>query len=308
MRYFGHDLVAFRSDTGELAVLDAHCRHLGAHLGYDGRVVGRCVVCPYHGWSWDVDGANVDIPYQDQPSRARLGRWATIERHGVMFLWHDPAGGPPREGWELPDLFADFPDFVAVEDDYHRCYPNAIVDKPNEPIHPQLIRENAADAMHFRHTHHAPADPELQWFDTTGARWRSRAGFTSVRTKEVALRLHLINPGVGLSYGLFEGTGTNYRLILSATPIDGDRSDLRVSYFLNRDPRSPATMTAEQHAFAAHTIDLFEQDARIWRHQVFVQKPVFARQDVEGYSALRRWSAQFYEAPAGPTPMRTIDD
>ncbi|MGD9794801.1 MAG: Rieske 2Fe-2S domain-containing protein, partial [Acidimicrobiia bacterium] len=32
MRYFGHDLVAFRSTTGELSVLDAHCRHLGAHL------------------------------------------------------------------------------------------------------------------------------------------------------------------------------------------------------------------------------------------------------------------------------------
>ena len=48
------------------------------------------------------------------------------------------------------------------------------------------------------------------------------------------------------------------------------------------------------------------QDARIWRRQVFVQKPVFARQDVAGYTALRTWSEQFYEAPEGPSPTRSV--
>src|SRR3546814_20378279 len=45
-RYFGQGLVAFRSAGGVLSVLDAHCRHLGAHLGYGGTVGKECDFCP----------------------------------------------------------------------------------------------------------------------------------------------------------------------------------------------------------------------------------------------------------------------
>ena len=31
LHYFGKDLVAYRDEDGALHVLDAHCRHLGAH-------------------------------------------------------------------------------------------------------------------------------------------------------------------------------------------------------------------------------------------------------------------------------------
>ena len=308
LRYFGRDLVAFRTDSGVLAILDAHCRHLGAHLGYESRVTDDCIVCPYHGWEWRTDGANARIPYQEEPSRARLGRWSTTERHGLIFLWHDPAGGGPRDGWELPDLFTDFPALLGNEADYHPCYPDAVVDKPAEPVHPQLIQENAADTMHFRFTHGAPEHPTLEHFEAKGTRWQSNMGFISPRSGEIALRLHNLNPGVGLSYAIFDGAGDHYRLILSATPVDDETSDLRVSYFLPRDPASPDAMTPTQRAFAAHTIELYEQDARIWRHQVFVQKPVFARQDVAAYSALRHWCAQFYELPAGPSPTPMVPD
>ena len=43
LRYFGEDLVAYRDTDGELHVLSAHCRHLGAHIGHGGKVVGDCV-------------------------------------------------------------------------------------------------------------------------------------------------------------------------------------------------------------------------------------------------------------------------
>jgi nitrite reductase/ring-hydroxylating ferredoxin subunit len=302
LTYFGHELVAFRDRDGVLAVLDAHCRHLGAHLGYESTLVDGCVQCPYHGWRWAPDGANASIPYQEQPSRSRLRSWPVVERHGLVFLWHDPNGGPPRPGWDLPDLFTAFADVPGAEADYHPCFPNAIVDKPDEPIHPQLIQENAPDSMHFRFTHGAPEDPELLGFEVAGPVWRSSIGFRSPKTHEIALTLHNVNPGVGLSYAVFDGHRSHYRLILSATPIDDERSHLRVSYFLPRLAEAPTAMTEEQQAFARHTVELFEQDARIWRHQIFVQKPVFARQDVGGYTAMRKWSEQFYEVPAGPTP------
>jgi 3-ketosteroid 9alpha-monooxygenase subunit A len=35
-RYFDRDLVIWRTGEGEARVFDAHCPHLGAHLGYGG--------------------------------------------------------------------------------------------------------------------------------------------------------------------------------------------------------------------------------------------------------------------------------
>lgn len=306
MTYFGQELVAFRSETGELSILDAYCRHLGAHLGHGSHVRGDCVVCPYHGWEWNLEGANTRIPYQEIASRARIRRHDVVERHGIIFMWHSPDAGPARPDFELPDLFTGFREIPAEESAFHPCFPEAIVDKPDEPIHPQLIQENAADCMHFQFTHSTPKAPEMLWFETEGSVWRSKMGFTSPKTDQIALRLYNVNPGVGLSFAVFDGDRSQYRLILSATPVDEERSDLRVSYFLPREPDSPDTMTAAQRAFAEQTVELFEQDARIWRHQVFVQKPVFARQDVAAYSALRKWSEQFYEVPEGRSPTRSV--
>ena len=53
LTYFGEDLAAYRDESGELHVLEAHCKHLGAHIGHGGKVIGDCVECPFHGWRWD---------------------------------------------------------------------------------------------------------------------------------------------------------------------------------------------------------------------------------------------------------------
>ncbi|MNJ00691.1 hypothetical protein D3C73_1600990 [compost metagenome] len=60
---------------------------------------------------------------------------------------------------------------------------------------------------------------------------------------------------------------------------------------------------------ARHTRVLFEEDAVIWRHQKFVQRPIYARQDVAGYTALRTWCEQFYEATGNAQgPLKVMED
>src|SRR5262245_30397134 len=60
----GRELVAFRGEDGAARVFDAHCRHLGAHLGYGGKVEGNAIRCPFHGWLWNgSDGRCLEIPY-----------------------------------------------------------------------------------------------------------------------------------------------------------------------------------------------------------------------------------------------------
>src|SRR5690606_27736715 len=58
------ELVVFRGVDGVAHVVDAHCPHMGAHLG-GGAVVGDTLACPYHGWRFGGDGRCVDIPYSE---------------------------------------------------------------------------------------------------------------------------------------------------------------------------------------------------------------------------------------------------
>ena len=64
---FSKDLVLYRTASGEPRLVDAHCPHLGAHLGVGGKVEGECLRCPFHGWSFGADGQCVEIPYSDSP-------------------------------------------------------------------------------------------------------------------------------------------------------------------------------------------------------------------------------------------------
>lgn len=99
LKYFGEDLAAYRDESGQLHVLEAHCKHLGAHIGHGGKVVGDCIECPFHGWRWGPEGNNTYIPYQpDQPNRGlRLRSYPVQEQYGCIFMWYQP-DGEPRSG------------------------------------------------------------------------------------------------------------------------------------------------------------------------------------------------------------------
>ena len=113
LQYFGEDLVAYRDESGELHVLEAHCKHLGAHIGHGGKVVGDCVQCPFHGWRWGPDGTNRYIPYQpDRPNRAlRLRVFPVREQYDCVFIWHQPG----RQGAAVGDA-GHLPQVPAVRD------------------------------------------------------------------------------------------------------------------------------------------------------------------------------------------------
>ena len=55
----------WRDGDGHHHLADAWCPHLGAHLGHGGRVKDGCLICPFHEWSYDTAGRNVDIPYAE---------------------------------------------------------------------------------------------------------------------------------------------------------------------------------------------------------------------------------------------------
>jgi 3-ketosteroid 9alpha-monooxygenase subunit A len=297
LKYFGQDLVAFRSESGVLAVLDAHCPHLGAHLGYGGKVKGECVACPYHGWEWNTAGENARIPYQDKPINKRQRTWHVLEQDEGVLMWHDPAGGPPR--WSPPNVFDFLAERPAKPADYYPAFPHASKIWSDEPICPQQGMENAPDTMHFRYTHHAPEDPVMLSFHSAENAWTKMVGFRSARTKEIAMSLRSHNAGVGLTYSEYHGRNA-YRLLLAHTPVDESVSDIRLSYWFPRAPGAAEEMPQKLRDIAIATFAFTDQDLMIWRHQAYIDKPVFAAQDVEAYSSFRRFCLQFYDDDAGP--------
>lgn len=68
-----------------------------------------CLVCPYHGWSYDRRGVVRRIPAvhgRTIPSRARVQRFATAVAVGLVWVLLDPGSG----GWERPDAAYPLPD------------------------------------------------------------------------------------------------------------------------------------------------------------------------------------------------------
>jgi nitrite reductase/ring-hydroxylating ferredoxin subunit len=87
-QFAGRRLVAFRTESGSIAVMDARCSHLGADLGR-GRVVGESIQCPFHGWCYGVDGCCTSIPaVADIPRFARQTSYPAVERHGLVFFFN----------------------------------------------------------------------------------------------------------------------------------------------------------------------------------------------------------------------------
>jgi len=110
-RILGHQLVAFRTASGRVTVMDANCAHLGADLGC-GTVVGESIRCPFHHWQYGPDGACISIPNLTQiPSFARLRTYPVEERHGFVFFFN------AREPlFPLPFILGCDPhDFVAAK-------------------------------------------------------------------------------------------------------------------------------------------------------------------------------------------------
>jgi nitrite reductase/ring-hydroxylating ferredoxin subunit len=87
----GRQLVAYRTQSGRIAVLDGRCAHLGARLG-GGRVIGESVQCPYHNWEYGRDGRCTRIPglAGDPPRFARLTAYPAEERCGYVFVFNGP--------------------------------------------------------------------------------------------------------------------------------------------------------------------------------------------------------------------------
>lgn len=310
LHYFGEDMVAYRDDAGTLHVLEAHCKHLGAHLGHGGKVVGDCVECPFHGWRWGPDGSNTYIPYQpERPNRGlSLRVYPVAEQYGCVFLWYHPDGAAPL--WEIPDIFWKFPQFETDPDAYYRPYPEFSRFAEREPVHPQIVAENGPDSAHFRYVHGATVTPVCLEWEAVDEEWRFLTGWPDARSDDpdrMALRIHSHFSGLGFAMSAFEGS-SNHRLIFACTPVDDEQSNLFYSIWWPKVAGETSDIPPDEvrrRVEKQYLITVFD-DLEIWRYQKYIEKPSLSKIDAKPYMAMRKWATQFYHVTPETSAVSTV--
>jgi nitrite reductase/ring-hydroxylating ferredoxin subunit len=94
----GEPIVVVRQQDGSLAALANVCQHRNAVM-LDGRGDARAIQCPYHLWTYRLDGSLAAAPdmrdHQSfDPSAVCLPRHLVEEWHGFVFVNLDPEAAP----------------------------------------------------------------------------------------------------------------------------------------------------------------------------------------------------------------------
>ena len=297
--YFDEHLVLFRTKDGQAHVTAAFCPHLGAHIGYGGRVEGNEIICPFHGWRFDGEGVCVSVPYARAiPRRAANGpclySYPVEERNRMIWAWHHPRHAPPL--FDLDDVpeLAD-PDWG--EPTRHEW-------EVSTPI--QESGENAVDVAHFVAVHGALDMPDAK-ITLAGHRRDTEVTIRAPAidnegnidlTRMETIRLVTRSCGPGMSTQIFE-LGAKTIMLGTMTPITPTRMKLRFTFTKRLD--TPARFKPLVDGLIAEVVRQVGQDIPIWENKVFRETPILC--DGDGPIAkYRRWFSQFYDNADAPDP------
>lgn len=92
LRVGPHPVVLWRDTRGRCRAFRNMCRHRGLPLFEDGPGrIGRFVTCPYHQWSFALDGGLVNVPQRAEfpelaPDTLGLLPLPVVEWHGMIFV------------------------------------------------------------------------------------------------------------------------------------------------------------------------------------------------------------------------------
>jgi cholesterol 7-dehydrogenase len=288
------DVVLYRTRNGTLRAVDPYCPHLGAHLGGAGRVERNTLVCSFHNFAYDLDGACVATGYGTPPPRATLESRHVRERAGIVYVWYSHDGSPPS--WEIPDLPADGfapPSFRTFE----------------LAGHPQDVVENAVDLGHLSEFHKFKGIEIVEpisfdgHFFSVHYRWTQR--FPGLGERSVEYRTYVHGLGDILVVAALPRLGLSARMWALPVPIAPWRVEFRFATSLRASvkgsllPRglgAPASRALSKALTSLATIVMKPEAGRdipIWNHKAYIRHPRLVKGDGP-IGEFRHWARQFY--------------
>ena len=309
--WLGQEIVAWCDDAGSVCVADAYCPHLGSHLGPEtgGKVRNGRLVCPFHGFEYDVTGQCVATPNAPAPRNAKLKLFETQTINGLVFAWWSSVGQPPY--FRLPLDRRDEDGWTAVGLRTFRL-----------TSHPEHTAENSVDLAHFSYIHGYFDVHQHGSVTVDGAHLRSAFGFKRARPVlggRLLFDVSVVTDVYGMGYSAVDITEHTIpfqsRFWVLATPLDGTHMDLVLANQTQETDRVrraivglgflPKRIRAKlmNYILLEGQVKDVEQDVPIWNRRIFRPRPVLNSKDGK-IMLFRRYCSQFYpenEKTAGQT-------
>ncbi|MCS6934132.1 MAG: aromatic ring-hydroxylating dioxygenase subunit alpha [Chitinophagales bacterium] len=137
----GEEVVAYRTASGQVAVLEDRCCHRNVHLSL-GYVQGERIKCGYHGWEFGASGRCEHIP--SLPPDEKIPRAACIKSYEVQVkhraVWAYFGDEPLKTSAQIPP-FSELDEWPMVYN-YHTLKANI-----------RLVAESLFDSHHINHVH-----------------------------------------------------------------------------------------------------------------------------------------------------------
>lgn len=276
LRYFGRDLIAWRDRSGTLAVTDAYCPHLGAHLGWGGRVDEQGLRCPLHGWWFGADGG-CTLP-DGTPHPVALRRYPVVERNSLVLAWFDPDDRPPA--WTIP---------AEEQITAGRLVPIGRRRWSADTIW-QEVAESMLDLTHVSHLHGLP--PYQRHEATADGPRRHVRMAQPLRTALGAVTVDMELDAYGPGYTVARFGDGMQMLFQTFSPVDEDTVDVRFTFF-GRDMGSPRRTARLGAALMDDLVRQTEEHLPIWSHKRYLPDPSLTADDGP-IAEFRAWARQFH--------------
>lgn len=242
--WLGLPLITLKDKSGTIATFKNVCRHRGMRLVQDqGQTCVRSLVCPYHQWTYGLDGALRNIPREEMFSdmdHAAMGLSpvATEVRHGMIWV---QAEGDMDLDTHLAGLGEDLDEFCMA--DYHFCQQSVRLINSNW----KLVQDAFLDAYHVTRLHKNTVGQffpdSLAETDLIGNHTRSAVARNEIEEtpglpeEQLDLRRHAT-----FSYTVFPGSvlvfQPDYPAIISLFPTAPDKTVFVHSMLTERPPAS----------------------------------------------------------------------
>lgn len=303
---FWQEWILFRDEHDGVGMIDPYCPHLGAHLGFGGKVDGAMVRCPFHAWGFDARGYCRDVPYaRKMPPVLRKGpvlkSLPVIECNRMIWAWYHPRALAPL--WEVDS----FPEATSEKwTDYEKF-------EFEVSTSIQDIVENSIDYAHLKYVHghsgvlsgETRRDGIYRHVDIgAGKQVMGRDG------KPAACRhlISLVQKGPGQIVVRYRRE-TELLLMFLVTPVTHEKSILRFAF--THPKHSPgsrkhrAARDLMREKIGSHGgLNGVHADIPIWNNKVYRKQPLLC--DGDGpIMQFRCWFRQFHDG-ASPATLAWI--